>query len=240
MARFKLLVSAAAIFAIAVIAVLCGMQYQARLQLRDQADSLQEQLRRLAQLEIDNIRLSNIVAQANTPLSEAQLTELQRLREQLELLRHQTNQVQNLRGEITRLRIALSNARKAASGDSPPDVPPEDIYPKDSWKFAGYDTPEATVQSVVWAINEGDQDSYMDGLSSDLRDQMQSQLADGSFADTGPLELSNASGFRIIDRDPFSDSEEIITIYLDGDQGEVSLVLDKTDNGWVVGGVDDN
>lgn len=238
MARSKLLLSAAALLALAAIAVLWGMQYQARLQLRDQADSLQEQLKRLGQLEVENIRLSNIVVRANTPLAEVQLAELAKLREQVERFRNQTNQIQNLKGEIARLRNALSVARKSLANDAPPDVPAEDIFPRDSWAFAGYDTPEAALQSVMWAIGEGDQNAYMDSLSPDLREEMEAELADGNFADSGPLQLGNTTGFRILDRDAPSDNERIMTIYLDGDPGIISLILDYTNSVWGIAGVD--
>src|SRR4051812_17652021 len=113
MTRRTILLTTALVVCLAASFILWGMHYQARLQLRGQSDSLREQFKRLGQLEADNIRLSNIVVQANTPLSEVQLAELQRLREQIELLRRQTNQVQTLRAEIARLRTALSTARNS-------------------------------------------------------------------------------------------------------------------------------
>ena len=201
--------------------------------MRGQSDSLREQFKRLGQLEADNIRLSNIVVQANTPLSEVQLAELQRLREQIELLRRQTNQVQTLRAEIARLRTALSTARNSIAGETPPDVPAEDIYPRDSWTFAGYDTPEATIQSLAWAIGEGDQDTYMAGLAPELRDQMQSDLVGGNFAEEGPFEMGNTSGFRIVDREIISDNQVVYTLYMDGAGDEVPISLVNTNGGWV-------
>jgi hypothetical protein len=234
--RQKILLGAAVAVAIAIIAVLCGTQYEVRLQLRAQSDTLHEQFKRLAQLEVENVRLSNIVAQANTPLGEVQMEELQKLREQIQLLHRQTNQVANLRAEISRLRTALSNARNGIAPDVPPDVPPEDIYPRENWKFAGYDTPEATLQSIVWAISVGDQDSYMAGLGSDLRDQMQSDFADGSFADEGPMELGDATAYRILDRDVAGDNQLVYTLYMDGQDDDVSIILQNIDGRWVVVG----
>jgi hypothetical protein len=222
-----------------IIAMLCGMQYQAHLQLRSQDDSLREQIRRLAQLEVENIRLSNTVAQANLPLSEVQLAELQSLREQVSALRRQTNQVQTLRAEINRLRGVLSTVRGSIPGNADagtPDVPAEDIFPRDSWKFAGYDTPEDTVQSLVWAVSQGDEDSYMNGLAPELRDEMASEFADGSFGDSGPQEMSDITGYRIVDRSVLPDGEVAVTVYIDGEDDIVPIVLDQTDDGWVISG----
>jgi hypothetical protein len=115
-------------------------------------------------------------------------------------------------------------------------VAAEDIYPRDSWAFAGYDTPEDTLESVTWAISDGDESTYLAGLSPELRDEMQAQLADGSFAETGPLEMSNATGYRIVDRETVSDSQVIYTIYMDGENDQVDMVLSYTNGGWVVSG----
>ena len=224
-------------FAFAVVilalAVLLEKQYEARRQLRSQNDTLQAQFKRIEQLEAENVRLSNIVVQANTPLADAQLAELADLRKQVDLLRQRTNEVATLRAEITRLRAALSTAGKSIAAEMP-NVPAEDIYPRESWAFAGYDTPENAIESLMWAVSEGDQDTYMAGLAPDMQAQMQADLADGSFLAEGPFEMSNITGYRILDRDALSDNEVTMTLYLDGEGDTMSVVLDKTDNGWAI------
>jgi len=234
MAGRRIFFGAVMIVAMAVIAALWGMQLEANRHLREQADASRQLLSRLAVLEVDNNRLSNIVAQANTPLAEEQLAELGKLREEVRRLRNRTNDLQTLRTELRRLRGELSAARSSMTSNAPPDVPASDIFPRDSWKFAGYDTPENAVESVTWAISQGDEDSYMESLSPELQDEMQSELADGSFGDLGPLEMKEATGFRIVDRETVSDGRQIFTIYLDGQGDETPLALVKTADGWRV------
>jgi hypothetical protein len=55
----------------------------------------------------------------------------------------------------------------------------------------------------------------------------------------GPLELKDATGFRIVDRETISDDRQIITIYVDP-LGEMSLPLIRTPpNGpWKIGKID--
>jgi hypothetical protein len=230
----RIFIGAGLIVALAVMAALWGMQMEANRHLREQADASRQLLSRLAVLEVDNSRLSNIVAQANTPLAEEQLMELGKLREEVRHLRTRTNDLQSMRVEMRRLRAQLSAARSSMTSNAPPDVPAGDIYPRDSWKFAGFDTPESAVESVTWAISQGDEDSYFESLSPDLQDEMQSALIDGSFADLGPVELMGATGFRIVDRETISDGQQIITIYVDGQTDEMSLPLIKTPDGWKV------
>jgi hypothetical protein len=235
----KIFFGAALIVALATIAALWGMHIETSRRLREEAEASRRLLLRLEGLEVDNLRLSNTVVQANMPQVQDQLAELARLRKEVEQLRHRTNDLQTMKLEIRRLRVELANARSVISSNAPPDVPTEDIFPRDSWTFAGYDTPEAALESVNWAISQGNEEAYLASLSPDLQDAMQSQLADGSFADVGPLEMGNATGFRILDRETVSDNEQIITVYMDGDGNEIPLILVNTPDGWKVGGEGD-
>jgi hypothetical protein len=236
----RVFLGAALIVALAIVAVLWGIQLEANRRLREQADASRQLLSRLEGLEVDNLRLSNIVVRANTPLAEDQLAELTKLREEVQQLRHRTNDLQTMKTEIRRLRVELANARGVIASNAPPDVPPSDIFPRDSWAFAGYDTPEAAIESANWAISQGDEDAYLESLSPELQDTMQSQLADGSFADTGPLEMANATGFRILSRETVSENEQVIVVYMDGDGHEIPLRVVKTPDGYKVAGESDD
>ncbi len=234
MAGRRILFGATLIVALAVIAALWGMQLDANRHLRDQSETSRQLLSRLAVLEVDNNRLSNILAQANTPLAEEQLAELGKLRDEVRRLRNRTNDLQTLRTELRRLRAQLLQARSTMTSNAPPDVPASDIFPRDSWKFAGFDTPENAVESVTWAISQGDEESYLNSLSPELQDEMESELADGSFADVGPLELGNAKDFRIVDRETISPDRQIIIIYVDGQADETALPVERTPDGWKI------
>lgn len=222
----------ALIAALAAIAALWGMQWEAHRRLHDQENSSLRLMARLNQLEVDNLRLSNVVAQANTPLADVQLAELAKLQDEVRALRKRTNDLQRLQSEIRGLRAKLTSM----SSNAPPNVPAADIFPRESWAFAGYDTPEAALESATWAISQGDQDAYLASLAPALRSEMQSQLADGSFADVGPGELSDVTGYRIIDRQSTSDTQKTISIYTDGheDEGPVTLTFVKTPDGWLI------
>lgn len=228
----KLLIGVMVIAAAGIVAALWGMQRTAQRRLAEQADSSRQLLARLNDLEIENFRLSNTVAQANAPLADLQLAELDKLRQEVQLLRRRTNDIVTLQAELRRIRTELLSARNAMASN----VPPGDIYPRDQWTFAGFDTPEDALESLTWAISEGDEDTYLAGLAPELRMEMQSTLGDGSFANAGPLEMSNATGYRIVDRESVSDSERIFTVYMDGDGNEVSLTLTNSPDGWQVSG----
>lgn len=228
------ILAVALVAALAIIGVLWGMQIESHRRLREQSQTSRNLSAQLALVEADNLRLSNMVVQAGTPLADAQLAELENLRQEVQRLRRQTNDVQKLQTEIRHLRDQL--ATHSTGSNAPPDVPAEDIFPRDQWEFAGYDTPEDTLESVTWAISQGDEDAYMAGLSPDLANEMQSELAGGNFGDIGPSELSNATGFRIVDRQSISDDQVVYRLYMDGEGDMVDMVLIYTNGGWVVSG----
>lgn len=229
--------------ALVAVAVLLEMQYEARHQLRSQADEMLEQFRRLAELEAENVRLSNIVVRANSPLAEEQLAELQDLRRQVESLRRGTNEVGRLQAEVRKLRSALSLVGNSVNTGPPPEVPASDVYPRDSWTFAGYDTPENTIESMMWAISQGDQDTYAAGLTPELQSDMQGGFEDGSFLDESQAEMSDVTGYRIVDRDVISDNEVTVTVFVDGGNGRNEVVviplLGSEDGTWRVPPNDD-
>src|SRR6185437_914233 len=119
MAGRRIFFGAVLIVALAVIAALWGMQLEANRRLRDQADASRQLLSRLAVLEVDNNRLSNIVAQAGTPLAEEQLAELGKLRDEVRRLRYRTNDLQTMRTELRRLSAQLSAARNSMTSNAP-------------------------------------------------------------------------------------------------------------------------
>lgn len=230
------ILAVALVVAVAIIAALWTLERDANRRLRAQNAMTRRLSAQLSDLEFQNARLSNIVAQITTPLADEQLAELAKLREEVQKLRRQTNDVVALQTQLSRLRNELASARGSMGSNAPPDVPAQDIYPRDSWKFSGYDTPENTLESVTWAISQGDESSYMAGLSPELSQEMQGELNGADFSETGPLELGDVTGFRIADRQAVSDDEVIYTLYMDGEGDQVDMVLDYVNGAWVIVG----
>ncbi len=84
------------------------VQHQVERRLVSENESFQRQLERMTQLEADNERLSNLLAQANSALPNAQFTELLKLRGEIGLLRQQTKELQILREQNQQLQTLLA------------------------------------------------------------------------------------------------------------------------------------
>jgi hypothetical protein len=74
-------------------------------------------------------------------------SELLRLRGETGVLRQQTNRLRRL---VHALSAALSTTNTVQAS------PEQRSFPRDSWTFAGFATPEATLQSYLWAKSRGD------------------------------------------------------------------------------------
>jgi len=88
--------------------------------------ALRQQVGRMAELETENGRLSNLAARATGPsaIGGDQLRELLRLRGEVGMLRSQTNQLEGLRNENRRLQASRAKTRPDAEqqGDDPADA----------------------------------------------------------------------------------------------------------------------
>ena len=123
MTMTKLKVGVISAVAIASVATPLVIQHQAQVKLRDQNQALRQRADQLTELQEENQRLSNLVAQANgsLALSKDQLSELMRLRGEAAMFRKQTNEFQKLREENRRLQESLV---KAETNSMPYEVDP--------------------------------------------------------------------------------------------------------------------
>ncbi len=117
MAMTKIKTAVISAVVVAGVATSLVLQQQAQARLREVDDSARQQADRLAQLSIDNERLSNQLAQAAESPREGQLDNLQKLRAEAAKLRAQTNEMTALLAENRRLRTPPPTAQ------APPKTP---------------------------------------------------------------------------------------------------------------------
>jgi hypothetical protein len=115
MAMTKLKLGILGVLAIAGVATPLVIHHQSQARLREQDNVLLQQADRISQLEAENDRLSNMVAQAKTTsaLPSDAYRELLRLRSEAGMLRGQTNELARLRQEKRKLQ-----AQAAAQSDT--------------------------------------------------------------------------------------------------------------------------
>jgi RNA polymerase sigma factor (sigma-70 family) len=162
----KLKLGIISVLVAAVVATPLITQYQALAKLRAENAALRQKADQNDQLAAQNQKLSQELAEAKTSgrLAGDQLSELMRLRRQIETLRGQKH-------DSAQGRNSPATAGKSSStpGDSSPvagrpetrlqrvlDAPTVPLVPASSWTNAGTATPEAAWQTFRWALKNND------------------------------------------------------------------------------------
>ena len=168
--------------------------------------------------------------------------ELLRLRGEVNALRKQVSEVIALKDENVQLQAASS---KRSEQEAEPIAAAQTNFPKDSWAFSGYATPEAALQSWTWAYSKGDKQKMLGSLSSEVRGDWETRLigqTDSQLAIDCEKASSNIKGYDILERTNRSDEEVVLTILLstnDGQQsGEQRYRLVKVESEWKFAGPD--
>jgi len=148
------------------------IQHQAQLKLREENQSLRRQLDQLAQLNAENQRLSNLVAQAKDSQSSTngQFAELLRLR----------GQVGQLRAQLRDQGLPNKSRAPSSSGATAQNSNPAATYiPSETWTNAGFATPLAALETAHWAVHTGDVNKFKESIlvTDDARQLLNGLLA---------------------------------------------------------------
>jgi hypothetical protein len=171
-------------------------------------------------------------------LTRDQLAELLKLRSEVTRLREQTNQIgalveanQNLAASIRELKASEPKKER-----HPEDARPQDIHPRDSWAFRGYATPEAAMESLLWATANGDKEMLLEAYSPEARPKQQAAMANTERKMNDPrfaadeaefiAKQKSLTEFRIVNRRQVSDDEMVLTIYLATPGADGDTVMD--------------
>ncbi len=206
-------------------------QNQAQSKIRDQNLALRWQVDQLASLAVENQSLSNRLARAAKPkpLTTAELSELLRLR-----------------GEATAQKRELAGLRAAAARATNPGTAKSAALPaeqthltRDAWSFAGYATPEATLQTVWWAQTHKDKTALLDAFAPESRAAFEKMFAgksDDEFMSAKLASIRQVEGFRILRNHADSDDQVSMTVYVDGADNWQQFQMRRIQNEWKISG----
>jgi RNA polymerase sigma factor (sigma-70 family) len=241
LAMTKLKLTAVSVLLLAGVATPLILQQQSQNRLRDEIRSLQAQVDELARLKLENEHLRQLMAQSSTgeTAGSNQLSELLRLRSEAGLLRQQTNDLATLQSENRRLRATRGNS----SGNASPESEASDPIPRDQWIFMGYATPEATAQSLLWALREGNTNAffvYLSGLDSESRARMEEEArkrgGPAAFAELGAHETGGMAAYRIIKKIVVNDERVLLQVQAGETQPVQTFIMKKIGDEWKMAG----
>jgi cell division septum initiation protein DivIVA len=203
-----------------------GLQ-KANRQLRDDVVELQKQLA---------TRESAVAPVASTGITEQARSELLRLRNQAAQLRAATNELEQLRRQIGQLR---ASAQTAGEASGPAAAAAGEMVPRESWRFAGYATPEAAFQSVFFAMSQGDYRTFLESLSPEeaARWSGKSKTPE-QLAEDGRREMAKVASYRVLEKDEVSADEVVLVVYAAGGESKVlPMQMRKVGEQWKFAGM---
>ena len=115
----------------------------------------------------------------------------------------------------------------------------KDQFPKESWNFAGYASPEAALVSAIWSMKEGNPKTYLDSLSPDEQARMAKVWENKSEAEIAAKhqsDVSSISAFRILERQNVTDNEVLMNVYIEGVGRMEKVSMKRVGNDWKFGG----
>jgi hypothetical protein len=197
--------------------------------------------------QVSDLRQQNqMLQQQQAPLT-GQIEQLQRERndaiDQLAALR-KANEGQNrnavellrLRGEVTQLRKVVPQRgngpiedNAGTANDAKSSKVEEELnidLPKTSWAFAGYGTPEAALQTLMWARREGDIKSLLASLAPEFVEKAQKAWGDKfeeELKSEFPGKIPRVSDCNIVKKEVISDGE-VRLIYRMVEQDELRSI----------------
>jgi len=229
--------------ALAGVTIWLAVEHQSRLRLGEANTALRQQLDPMAGLIAEHERLSNLLTQANgsQSLPDERLKELLRLRGEVGVLRQQGKEVETLRQENHQARAALESSLKTRNTGAPRAAATADYWPRDSWAFAGYASPDAALQTSVWAASKGDLKALLGSATGELQKQVGKDL-DGKSESEATVramdEVARLKSVRVLNREVQADDTIVLTAAFEEgtDTHTTKLLMKKIGNEWKISG----
>ena len=196
--------------------------------LRQDVHSLRSQLQAAEQAR------AHPIEQPAAALPLEQFRELLRLRGKSGLFRSQAEELAQLQQENRRLRATLAATQSTADGATNA-LAGRGVVPLTALAFAGYATPEAALESLLWSERETNLTAYMTSLLPDQQSAEQTRLQEQSDqSDRGLFfrEPGSVTGFQFLDSQPVSEDEVALTFFVKGRELVMKTVAKRVGAEW--------
>ena len=183
--------------------------------------------------------------QNDSKRAQAEAQDVARLRGEVTQLRTAAREVEKLRAENQKLKTEnqtlKGGAATAATTLPAPATPPApaNSFPKESWSFAGYGSPESALVSAIWSMQQGNAKQYFESLTQDEQLRMAKtwegktpeEISAKHQADTAAI-----TGLKVLQSQTAGDGSAIIRVMIEGPNREEQVRMQKVGNDWKFGG----
>jgi len=229
----KTLTDVISLGAVLGLGIWLAVEHHARLCANREHTPLAQQVK---QMSAQNRGLTDLEGKPNKsrPQPDEQSLELLRLRGQVGVLRDQCKELEKVRSDNHAAHGMLDSKRTNS-------VATADYWPRDSWSFTGYGSPDAALQSSLWAANNGDLKALLASTTGDLRKMVEADLAGKSPEEASIKamdEVINFKSVRVLNRETQGDDSAVLTVAIE-DKREtqtVKMLMKKVGNEWKISG----
>jgi hypothetical protein len=111
------------------------------------------------------------------------------------------------------------------------------IWDKAALANAGYQTPQATLMTMLWATSNGDTDAFLSCLTPEAKARQEKQWRGKSkeaLTAEGKQQLAGVTGIKVLNQAIVSDDRAIVTVSLEGIGKTEQIPLLKIGDDWKV------
>lgn len=231
-----------AIILILVIGAAAGVGWRKATSLQQENQALRREIEALKQQVAAANEDQSRKQEADAKKLGAEGQELVKLRGEVSRLRAAAAEAEKLRLEVGVLRTQNRELRTVPPvvDATPPAPPAADQFPRQSWAFSGYASPEAALVSAIWAMKEGKPQVFLDSLTPEEQQRMAQTWqgkSEQEIAAKHQGDVGNIQGMRILSRTPTSPTEIQMQVFLDGaNRVETFKMTQQADQQWKFGG----
>jgi regulator of replication initiation timing len=185
---------------------------------------------------------TEVAREAELKRAQAEAQDVARLRGEVTQLRNTAKDAEKLRTENQQLRSEnqkLRGAAAAPANPAPAPAPQAGNFPRESWTFAGYTSPESALMSAIWSMQQGNPKQYFDSLTTEEQARMAKSWENKSEAEIAAkhqADVSKITGMRVLNRQELSADEMQLSIYIEGVDRTEKVSMKRVGNDWRFGG----
>ena len=117
-----------------------------------------------------------------------------------------------------------------------------DYWPRGTWANAGHGSPEAALQTMIWAGNNGDLTNFLASLSDEARKGLESEIKEKSETEISLRiadEIYYLQSVQILDRETPDANTVLLTVVMSDEQNgfhTIKMLMKKTGGEWKFAG----
>jgi TolA-binding protein len=210
------------------------------LALRAELDALRAQIAAAPQPAAINPAATSPISAQSLERLRADASEVHKLRNEINQLRANAKELDKLKAENQQLRRGGGVSPAANAGPGQNAATPGNFIPKENWSFSGYANPENTLQSIAWAMREGDLQTVLSSVTPEEQTRMKGEWGNKSDTEISAnvrQGVEKVQSIQVLESKNVSADEVVLTIYAVGGEDHVQrIVMQRSGSDWKLAG----